>query len=140
MSAPEPVRFEGLHCTIEISRPAPRVVLVKLSGTDAGELGDAAFVELARDIDAPGKLELFIDAREGRAASVEVSGTWAGWLGKHKARFEHISMLTASRFIQLSADLVKRFAGLGDTMRLYTDPASFDEALRESSTRAAGKR
>jgi hypothetical protein len=137
MSNREPVRFEGLHCVIEIRRPAPRVVLVSLSGTDAGELGDAAFVELARDIDAPEPIELFIDAREGRAASIDVSGSWANWLGKHKTRFQHISMLTATRFIQLSADLVKRFSGLGETMRIYTDARSFDDALRESVERSS---
>jgi hypothetical protein len=38
-------------------------------------------------------------------------------------------MLTGSRFVQLSAELVRRFAELGDLMRLYTDPAAFDEAL-----------
>ena len=136
MSNSHPVRFEGLHCTIEIQRPAPRVVLVSLSGTDAGELGDAAFVELARDVEGPAPIELFIDARQGRAASIDVSGSWARWLGQNKAHFQHVSMLTSTRFIQLSADLVRRFAGLGETMRLYTDPQSFDDALREATDRA----
>lgn len=36
-----PVRFEGIHCTIETKRPARGLVVVSLSGTDAGELGDA---------------------------------------------------------------------------------------------------
>jgi hypothetical protein len=31
--------------------------------------------------------------------------------------------------IQITADFVSRFAGLGDVMRIYTDPAAFDEAL-----------
>jgi hypothetical protein len=127
------VRFEGVVCSITIARPARGVVLVSFMGTDAGELGDAPFVELAKDLASSEPIALFIDAREGRAASVDVSGNWAAWLGRNKAKFTHISMLTGTRFIQLSADLVKRFAGLGETMRIYTDPASFDEALRDAT-------
>ena len=39
-------------------------------------------------------------------------------------------MLTGSKFVQLTADFVRRFAELGDAMRVYTDGAAFDEALR----------
>jgi hypothetical protein len=135
----DPVRFASVHCSIEIARPAPGVVLVSLSGTDGGEFADAPFVELERDFKHDAPLELFIDARLGRAASIEVSGQWAAWLRKHKLRYAHISMLTRTRFIQLSADLVKRFSEL-DMMRLYTDPASFDAALRESVERVRSAR
>lgn len=29
----------------------------------------------------------------------------------------------------MTADFVRRFAGLGDIGRIYTDPAAFDDAL-----------
>ena len=35
------VRFEGIHCNIAITRPAPGVTLLTLSGTDIGEFGAA---------------------------------------------------------------------------------------------------
>lgn len=126
------VRFEGRDCVVSIRRPAARIVVVTLSGHDIGEFGDAPFRELAKDLAEPGAIELFIDARRGKAASIDVSGQWAAWLRTHKARFARVSMLTGSRFIQLSADIVRRFAELGEAMRLYSDPAAFEGALADS--------
>lgn len=53
------------------------------------------------------------------------------------SRFRHISMLTGSRFIKLTADFVRRFAELGDLMRIYTDPSAFDGALSNAIGNAA---
>ena len=127
------VRLEGVHVTFVISRPAVGVVLVAIHGNDGGEHGDAPFRELERNI-GPGRapIELYIDARTTRLASLNVSSDWARWLATYRARFRHISMLTGSRFIQLTADFVRRFADLGDLMRLYTDPAAFEGALSAS--------
>jgi len=44
-------------------------------------------------------------------------------------------MLTASRYVQITADFVRRFADLGDAMLLYTDAASFDEQLQIAAHR-----
>jgi phage regulator Rha-like protein len=38
-------------------------------------------------------------------------------------------MLTGSRFVQMTADFVRRFAELGDCMLIYTEPSVFDETL-----------
>jgi hypothetical protein len=38
-------------------------------------------------------------------------------------------MLARSKFVQLTADFVQRFAQLGDRMRIYTEAAAFDTAL-----------
>ena len=40
-------------------------------------------------------------------------------------------MLTGSRFVQVTADFVRRFADLRDMMCIYTEPAAFDAALVE---------
>jgi hypothetical protein len=41
-------------------------------------------------------------------------------------------MLVGSRFIEVTADFVRRFAALEGVMRIYTDPAAFDEELSAS--------
>jgi hypothetical protein len=130
MNQPE-VRYEGAHCTLTIRRPAARVLVVSLSGQDVGEFRDVPHRELEKDL-GNGLVELYIDAREGLGATVDVSSVWALWLQAKKAHFAHVSMLTGSRFIQMSAEFVKRFAGMGEVMRLYTDPAAFDAALAAS--------
>lgn len=128
--------FRGQHCTISIRRPAERVVVVAFSGQDVGEFGEGPLQELAGDVRGDGTLELFIDARAGVAASLDVSSEWAFWLAQHRSSFRHVSMLTGSRFIQLSAGFVRKFSDLGEAMRIYADPAVFEGALTNSVANA----
>lgn len=120
--------LQGLNTAMTIRRMASTVVLVTISGNDAGELGDAPFRELEKQL-AKGPYSLFIDARRTRGASIDVSNLWARWLRAHRDELVRIHMLTGSRFIQMTADFVRRFAELGDAMLLYTNPAVFDETL-----------
>lgn len=133
-------RFKTKHCELTIERPAAGVIVLKLSGHDIGELGDAPFRELAADV-APGQRprELFIDAREGQAASIDVSGAWAEWLRKNQTQLRVIYFLTGSRFIQLSADFVRKFAELGERMRIYTQAEAFDEELQSAVDRGMAR-
>lgn len=81
-------------------------------------------------------VQLFIDARDVLGASIEVSGDWAGWLSAHRAILESVTMLTGSRFIQITAEFVRRFSSLEGSMRICTDPMVFDHALLEAIERA----
>ena len=127
--------LEGIHGSMRIERPAPRVVVMRISGQDVGELGDAPFAEIERTLaEADGGIELYVDARNSTGVTTDVSGAWAHWLVKHKAKLAHVSMITRSRFVQVTAEFVRRFGDLTDKMRLYTDEAAFDEALRASSS------
>jgi hypothetical protein len=100
-----------------------------ISGRDAGEHGNGP-LSLLDDELRSGPYALFVDARRTLGASIDVSNIWAQWLRAHRDHLLSIHMLTGSKFVQLTADFVRRFADLGDTMRIYTDGAAFDEALR----------
>ena len=125
-------RFEGVHCTMEITRPAAGLVVLTITGSDVGEFGDAPFQELEADVAAAQPLELFIDSRASRGASVDVSNDWARWLRRRKAGLARVTMLTGTRFIEITADFVRRFADLDDIMRITTDPVAFDSALADA--------
>jgi hypothetical protein len=127
--ASSPRVFEGRHSTLTIGRPVAHVVVVTISGRDAGEHGGAPLAALDDEL-RTGPYALFVDARRTLGASVDVSNIWAQWLRAHRDQLHSIHMLTGSRFVQLTADFVRRFAELGDTMRIYTDGIAFDEALR----------
>ena len=129
---PAVIEYEGVYCTLAIKRPAAAVVVVVLAGSDIGEFSDFPMQELAKDLQRFGPIELFIDARAVRGASIEVSSKWALWMIVHKARLTRVSMLTGSRYIDMTAQFVRRFAGLADRMRLYTDGGAFDQALLTS--------
>jgi hypothetical protein len=126
----DPTRtFEGLHSTLVITRPARHVVVITITGRDVGEHGDAPLRALDEEL-RRGAFSLFVDARATQGATIDVSNVWAQWLRAHRDHLHQIHMLTGSRFVQLTADFVRRFAELGDAMRVYTDGAAFDEALR----------
>lgn len=140
MRAQQIALFKTAHCQLSIARPAPGVVVLTLTGHDVGELGDGPFQELAHDFpQGVAKRELFIDARGGQGASVDVSGAWAQWLRAQKPQLAVVHFLTASRFIQLSADFVRKFAELGETMRIYTEEQAFDEELQIAIDRALSR-
>ena len=105
---------------------------MKISGTDIGEFGDAPLLELQQCLTGLDPIHLFIDARDVRGASIDVSAEWAGWLRDHQAQLRDIHMLTGSRFVEVTAGFVRRFAALQGMMRVYTEPAAFDAALTES--------
>lgn len=132
MSQQSGTRLEALYCTMEIREPAPGVVLLTIEGTDIGEFGDAPFHALAPVLAKGKQVELFIDARRARGPSVDVSSEWMLWLSRHRSQIRRASMLTRSRLVRLSADLVRHFARLGDDMSICSDPAVFHGALERA--------
>lgn len=139
MTHPECTRLEGLHCAITIESPAPGVIVITIAGTDVGELGQRPFLALAPLLLQSDRTELFIDARRARGPSIDVSSDWAQWLSVNRAKLIHVSMLTASRFVQLSAGFVRTFADLEDLMRLYADDRVFEGALSNALANAAAR-
>jgi hypothetical protein len=129
------VHYDGVHCSVSIQRPATGIALLVLAGSDIGEFGDFPMRELAKDLHGTRCMELFIDAGAVRGASIEVSSEWMLWLKAHSTQFRHINMLTGSRYIQITAEFVRRFSGLIDRMTIFTDRGAFGETL----SRAIGK-
>jgi len=123
------IRFDGIHCNLAIERLANRVVLVRISGTDIGEFGDAPMRALDDWLNGSSPVHFFIDARDVRGASIEVSGDWANWLSARKPVLESVTMLTGSRFIQITAEFVRRFASLEGSMWICNDALVFEHAL-----------
>jgi hypothetical protein len=129
------VDFDGVHCKVTLQQPAKAVVLLKISGTDTGELGDAPMRILEEWLADSVPVDLFIDARNVRTASIDVSSEWAAWLNAHKVQLKSVTMLTGSRFIQITAEFVRRFAGLNGMMWVCTEPDVFDLAVTQAQNR-----
>lgn len=122
------VTWEGVHSTLVLRRAAPGVVLLTIEGTDVGEHGLAPFDELADDVlGAP--LVLFIDARNSRGVTTDVSSAWCKWLARNRRALAAVHMLTGSAYVRVTATFVRSFAELDGIMHLYTVPAAFEAAL-----------
>ena len=130
--------FEGLHCTVLLQRPVPGVVVLVVDGERIAELGDAPVRTLELDIARGPKLQLFFDGRGVRERSVELSTHWTRWLTQHKHGLRQISILTASPCVHLNVGTARRLADLGELLRVYTQPASFDAAVLTAIAEADG--
>ena len=126
------IRYDGAHCSLVIERSGPNVVVLRISGTDVGEFGEAPMCDLDRWLAEMSEAELFIDAREVRGATIHVSGEWAIWLGRRKAKLRLVTMLAGTRFVHLTAEFVRRFAELEGIMRICTEADVFDGALADA--------
>jgi hypothetical protein len=129
------VNFDGVHCKVTLEQPAKAVVLLKISGTDTGEFADAPMKTLEEWLADSAPVDLFIDARNVRTASIDVSSEWAAWLNAHKTLLRSVTMLTGTRFIQITAEFVRRFAGLNGIMWVCTEPEVFDLAVTQAQNR-----
>ena len=124
------VQFKGISCTLVIRRLQPGIVLVVFQGHDTGEFGDAPFRELTADVQQHTPINLFIDGRGTLAASLDVSSNWAQWMCENRERIAWLDILVGSRFLQLTAEFVRRFSQFEDRMRIYTDPEAFETELK----------
>lgn len=129
------ILFEGLHGTLTLRRVAPGIVLAIFRGPDVGEFGDGPFKELAKDLSEGLPLELFIDARECVGPSVEVSNDWAQWMMANRTQLHRINLLCGSRYVEMTANFVRRFTQFGERMRIYTEREAFYHALGAAAGR-----
>jgi len=132
------VLWEAEHSSMRLTHPIEGVVVVVISGTDVGESGDTPFTVLGRVLHR-GPVELFIDARDARAVSLDVSRAWAAWLRENRDSLGRVVMLARSRFVQLTATFVRSFSGMDDQMQVHTDPTAFEADLAHALARAASR-
>jgi hypothetical protein len=125
--------MEGASCSIAIDRVREGVILVRIVGHDVGEFGDSPMRCIESFVPVDGTAVLFIDARNARGVSVDVSGAWARWLGQRRQQISTVHMLTSSKLVEVSAGFVRRFTELGSQMQLYTDPLLFERSLVQAS-------
>jgi hypothetical protein len=123
------VKFEGVNCTLVIRRPKAGIVVAIFKGHDVGEFGAAPFRELALDLEKHSTIHLFIDGRDTLAASLDVSSIWAQWMKDNSGHLRRLDILCGSRFLQFTAEFVRRFSGFEDRMRIYTEAKAFENEL-----------
>jgi hypothetical protein len=132
LTQPREISYDGLHCNLAIQHFAPGVVVLRINGSDVGEFGDAPMATLNDWLAGSDQIKFFIDARDVRGVTMDVSGDWARWLSAHKDQLAAVTMITGSSFIQLTAEFVRRFAELQGIMRICTEAPVFESALAEA--------
>jgi hypothetical protein len=127
------VRFRTADATTVVTQVAPSVLLLTLTGHDTGGFGDLVFDELARHIARHGRIEIFVDTRDAFNATTTVSSQWSAWFQTHRGSLKQVSVLVTSKFVQLTAEVMKLFSRTGELMRIYTDAPAFADTIAQAS-------
>jgi hypothetical protein len=129
------LRLAGAKATFVLTRLAPGIVLLRATGRDTGQFGDAPFVWLEKEMGRHGAIEVFVDTREMSNATHEVAEGWSDWVSRHRARLKRMNLLTASKYVHMTLEVAKLFSRTGELMRIYTDAGAFAEAVGQSMGR-----
>ncbi len=126
-------RLTGERASFTFTRPRPGVFLVRITGYDDGEFGDAPFDAMQAELNRFKRVELFVDTREVFGAATPVREAWTSWLRLHAAELVRAHLVSGSRFVFMALTVAKELSRTGDLIRVYSDPAGFDEALARAS-------
>jgi hypothetical protein len=116
-------------CTFYFLRPRPGVVVIRISGDDRGEFGTAPMDELREDLSRFAPVELFIETDKSAGAALPVQTAWTEWFAENRSALKSVSMLVHSKYMHFTAEVAKLFSRTGEMIRVYLDPAPYDEAL-----------
>src|SRR5262249_38633522 len=107
--------------------------LVNAGGLDRGELGWAPMDELREDLTRFAPIELFIDGADVNGVTAAASDKWTEWLSQHRASIKRCNILVRSKFMHVTIEVAKLFSRTGELIRVYLDPAAFEEAIARSA-------
>ena len=124
------VRLSSGRCAYIYQRLRPGVVFVRFIGDDKGEFGEAPRDELREDLHRYAPVELFFEMEESTGANLPVQEAWTEWFSGNRSELKSVSVLTRSKYMHVSAEMVKLFSRTGELIRVYLDPEPFLEALQ----------
>jgi hypothetical protein len=130
--AADQVRLSVDRCSYTFHRLRPGVLLITAAGQEYGELGRAAIGEVAVEAALHPPIRLFFDLAALSHVTNSVSEDWTGWFRSNQACIRRSDVLVGSLLVQLTVTVSQLFSRVGDQMRIHTERAAFDAALREA--------
>ena len=106
-------------------RLKPGVMLVTISGNDKGQFGTATLDEIRLEILRQRPVELFVDAQDATAVSIEVSREWTHFFSLNREHLKRVSVLVGSKAIELTVAIAQHLSQTGNLIQLYSDPELF---------------
>ncbi|HYO56976.1 hypothetical protein [Archangium sp.] len=71
-------------------------------------------------------------------ANLPVQEAWTEWFSCNRPALKGVSILTRSKFMHLTAEVVKFFSRTGELIRVYLEPQPFEEALKRAAPNLTG--
>lgn len=129
------IRLRGANASMVLDRLGAGAVLATLTGFDRGDFGDAPFAELAHEVARHGRIEVFVDTRGALNADAAVTEQWSAWIQTNRDALRQMHVLVASKYVQLTAELVRLFSRVEHLVRIYTDERAFGDAIAQACGR-----
>jgi hypothetical protein len=130
------LRLAAGAATMVLTRLGPGIILMSATGHDVGQFGDEPFEWLEQEMGRHGSIEVFVDTREMFNATQTVADGWSNWISRHRSRLKRMSLLTSSKYVQMTLEVAKLFSRTGELMRIYTDAPAFSDAISQSLGRS----
>jgi hypothetical protein len=128
------VQLSGAGCRFVYRRLRPGVVLMHISGDDAGQFGTATQDEAATEFARCSQpLELFIDATGALGPATQVMEHWTSWFESHRRRLGRVRILVRpdAKVLQLTVAIAKHLSGTGDLIEILSDRPRFELSIAE---------
>ncbi len=116
-------------------RPRPGVLLMRIHGDDRNQLGDAPFAELDAELARHPALDLFVDTAASPGAISEVREAWTDWLRRNRHRLARVTILAATRYLEVTINVAKLFSRTGDLIRVHSDRGRFEQEIAVAAGR-----
>src|SRR5687768_5664650 len=91
------VYIRAPKCEMQISSLSPEKILVRITGTDNGELGRIPFDELNARLTS-NDMELFVDTSGATGVSNAVTEQWQKWFNTNRKRLKKVHIFATSKF------------------------------------------
>ncbi|MET0402644.1 MAG: hypothetical protein ABW123_09585, partial [Cystobacter sp.] len=127
------VRLVGARCGYVYWRPRPGVVVMHVTGTDEGEFGTQPRDELAEDLRLHAPIALFIELDDAAGARLPTQEAWSEWYSTHRSALRSVHVLTRTKYMNFTVEVVKLFSRTGDLIRVHVDEAPFVEELQRAA-------
>src|SRR5258706_13180528 len=114
------------RCTCSFRRLRPGVVEVRIVGTDSGQFSTAVIDEVALALMRERPIELLLDASEGSIASVSVMTAWARFFELNRQNLQRVTILTGSKAMTLTMELMRYLSKTGDLIRIPSDREKYE--------------
>lgn len=105
---------------------SPGALDITISGDDHGQFGPAALDEITRAIARDRPLNLFIDATAASLPAVDVSRQWTRFFSLNQPNLKKVSVLVASKPVELTVSIAQHLSRTGSLMHVYTDRNAYD--------------
>ena len=124
------VRLSSGDSVFLYQRTRPGVLLVTISGYDAGQFGTATLDEILTAINREGRLELFVDARDASGAGVGVSEDWTRFFSANREKLSKVHVLVGeSKVLQLTIAIAQHLSRTGNLIQIHSDAEIFGSKL-----------